>query len=189
MQRPTRFIRKSRPQDVNQQVWANVQAYVAVDPDNCWVKMIIRRDNLCDILPFVLRCKEVGARKIYYDLDVNIRYYDLDANSGEAGTIPDLDYIPDYIAALALMKYECEKRGLEAACAEAGTSSLPSELIEHIERAYDELIRQDAETGERMQVLRDMEKRGIDWKFYAEMTQRFGRDFGTMVDAAIGTTQ
>ncbi len=179
------IYRKVKGRNVNRQVWANVQAYVAVDPDNCWVKMIIRRENLGDILPFVRRCQEVGARKIYYDLDANIRHYDIDPNSGNAGAVTDSDHPPDYIEALALMKYECEKRGFEAACAEAGTNSLPAELASHIELAYDELIRRDTETGERMRLLRDMEKYGVDWKFYAQIAQRFGRDFGTMVDAAV----
>jgi hypothetical protein len=135
--------------------------------------MIIRRENLGDILPFIQRCEEIGAHKIYYDLDANL---------GNDRLMPD----PEFIDALAQMKYECEKRGFEAACAEAGTNAFSTEVASHVERAYDELIRRDAEAGERMQVLRDMENLGIDWRFYALVTRRLGQDFGAMVDAAVG---
>jgi molybdenum cofactor biosynthesis enzyme MoaA len=159
--------------NVNKQVWDNVAAYVAIDPDNCWAKMIIRRDNICDVKAFVDRCVECGVRKVYYDLDGNI------------GAIEEkADDI--YVNALALLKYECEKQGIETACAEVGTNSFSNDaVLAHVEVAYDELVRRDEETGERMQVLRQMERYGIDWKLYAHGMKRLGVDFGASVDAAL----
>ena len=162
--------------NVNRQVWANVAAYVAIDPDHCWAKMIIRRENICDIMPFVERCNEIGVRKVYYDLDANI-----------GTTAKRADDI--YICAIALIKYECEKRGIETACAEVGTNALSSDsVLARAEDAYDNLIIQDTQAGPRMQALRQMEKFGIDWKLYAHGMKRLGADFSSAVDSAIALT-
>lgn len=159
--------------NVNKQVWDNVAAYVAIDPDNCWAKIIIRRENICDAMAFVERCAEIGVRKVYYDLDANI---------GANADLVD----PIYVNTLALIKYECEKRGIETACAEVGTNSFSMDaVLPRVEEAYDELASRDEEAGERMQVLRQMERYGIDWKLYAHGMKELGVDFAQNIDAAL----
>jgi organic radical activating enzyme len=160
--------------NVNQQVWDNVAAYVAVDPDSCWAKIIIRRENICDAKLFVERCAEIGVKKVYYDLDANI--------GGDSERADDM-----YVNALALIKYECEKRGIDTACAEVGTNSLSLDpVLTRVEQVYDELASRDEEAGQRMQFLRRMERYGIDWKLYAHGMKTVGADFPASVDAALG---
>ncbi len=161
--------------NVNNQVWNNVAAYVAIDPDNCWAKMIIRRENICDVARFVERCVECSVRKVYYDLDSGI-------------TPTDGNKLDDkYVDAIALLKYECEKRGIETQCAEVGTLSFSNDaVLERVERVYDEIASRDAEAGPRVQFLRQMELHGIDWKLYAHVTRIVGGDFPASVDAALG---
>ncbi len=160
--------------NVNQQVWNNVAAYVAVDPDNSWAKMIVRRENIGDVKQFVERCVEVGVRKVYYDLDANITPTD-------GNKLEDI-----YVDAVALLKYECEKRGIETQCAEVGTNSFSNDaVLERVEQVYDQIAARDEDSGPRVQFLREMERSGIDWKLYAHGMKTVGGDFPASVDAAL----
>ncbi len=161
---------------VNKQVWNNVAAYAAIDPDNCWAKMIVRRENIGDVTRFVERCVESGIRKVYYDLDANIP--PIKGNR--------LDQV--YVDAVALLKYECEKRGIETQCAEVGTNFFSNDqVLDRVEKVYDEIAARDEEAGPRVQFLREMERSGIDWKLYAHGMKSVGADFPASVDAALGT--
>ena len=165
--------KKVKGRNVNRQVWDNVAAYVAIDPDNCWAKMIIRRENICDVMPFVERCEKIKVRKVYYDLDALI--------GGRADQCDD-----DYVQALALIKYECEKRGIETACAEVGTNSFSLDpVLARVEQAYDELASRDKEGGQRVQFLRQLDQYGVDWKLYAQGIKELGADFPAAVDTAL----
>ena len=165
--------KKVKGRNVNRQVWDNVAAYVAIDPDNCWAKMIIRRENICDVMPFVERCAEINVRKVYYDLDGTI-----------ASTAEHCEDI--YVQALALIKYECEKRGIETACAEVGTNSFSLDpVLARVEQAYDELASRDNEGGQRVQFLRQLDQYGVDWKLYAQGIKELGADFPAAVDTAL----
>jgi sulfatase maturation enzyme AslB (radical SAM superfamily) len=160
--------------NVNNQVWGNVAAYVGIDPDNCWAKMIVRKENIDDVVPFVERCIENGVRKVYYDLDATL----LPTAERKAEDI--------YIDTLARLKYECEKNGIETSCAEVGVNSFSGdEVIHRVEAAYDRIARDDDEAGRRIQVMREMEQQGIDWKLYAHGMKRLGIDFATTLDAAL----
>lgn len=165
--------KKVKGRNVNRQVWENVAAYVAIDPDNCWAKMIVRQENICDVMPFVKRCEEINVRKVYFDLDAGIRAY---------GPLA----AEMYIDALALLKYECEKRGIETACAEAGTNSFSTDaVVARVERAYDALAARDEDGGQRVQFLRRLDRSGVDWKLYAHGMKELGGNFSQTVDAAI----
>jgi molybdenum cofactor biosynthesis enzyme MoaA len=160
--------------NVNEQVWANVAAYAAIDADNCWAKMIVRRENLDDVTRFVERCEESGINRVYFDLDANI----LPTDGTKLGD--------EYVDAVALLKYECEKRGIETQCAEVGTNSFSNDaVLDRVERVYDQIAARDQETGQRVQFLREMERAGIDWKLYAHGMKMVGANFPASIDAAL----
>lgn len=153
-------------------VWNNVRTYALIDPQAVWAKMIVRYDNIMDVLPFVIRAEKAGINKIYYDLD-----------AGAAGKHAALDQV---IQAVALLKYESEKRGIIAECAQAGTQALSELNVERrIFEAFESLAMKEP-IGRQLVFKRQLvEVIGLDWGLFEKAKLVLGTDYGLKLDLAL----
>jgi molybdenum cofactor biosynthesis enzyme MoaA len=153
-------------------VWSNVASYARVDPDAMWVKMIVRYDNMTDVLPFVNRVEAVGARKVYYDLD-----------AGAAGMLSELEQV---IQAAAHLKFECEKRGIATACAEAGSQALAQHDVEkRIEAAMDAIAMQEPTGRQLLFKRRLINDIGLDWALFEQAKTKLGPAYADILDQVV----
>ena len=98
-------FKKIKSKDLFNTLWTNIEAYAKANPYRILLKYILLKENIHDVLPFLERAKKTGVKRISYDIDVN-----------------EKEISDTVLNAAALMKYHCEKLGLEAVMGEVGAS-------------------------------------------------------------------
>ena len=121
----------------NEKVWKVVAEYcAAMRPDavnRVWAKFIFCLENYREAEHFVRRADAAGAKYVYYDFDTTrVRSDDLRNGVG----------LPEEVAHyVAVLRYECMRRGIMVEFAEAGLAWLTAERVAHIERELGQLQR------------------------------------------------
>jgi organic radical activating enzyme len=121
-------------------VWKVVADYCAAErPDaanKVWVKFIFCAENYQEAEAFVSRAAAAGARHVYYDVDASR----LPRRRREG-----LGPLPEEISeAIAVLRHECRKRGIEAEFSQVGLAWLTPERVERIDRAMERLNQAEA---------------------------------------------
>jgi organic radical activating enzyme len=124
----------------NEKVWAVVAEYCRALPPNAtnkvWAKFIFCMENFHEARLFVERAHASGARHVYYDIDSS-RVHPGAVRQGR--TLPE--EICDY---LAVLRYECEKRGIHVEFAQSGLIWLTPEREPRVEREIERLQHDNA---------------------------------------------
>ena len=126
----------------NEKVWAVVAEYCRALPLNAtnkvWAKFIFCLENYHESRLFVERAHASGARHVYYDID---------SSRVHPGAVREGRSLPEVICDhLAVLRYECEKRGIHVAFAQSGMVWLTPEREARVEREIEHLRRDDAAT-------------------------------------------
>lgn len=126
----------------NEKVWAVVAEYCRALPPNAtnkvWAKFIFCLENYHEAGLFVERAQASGARNVYYDVD---------SSRVHPGPVRGGIRLPEEICDhLAVLRYECEKRGIHVEFAQSGMVWLTPEREARVEREIERLRRDDAAT-------------------------------------------
>jgi organic radical activating enzyme len=126
----------------NEKVWAVVAEYCRALPANAanrvWAKFIFCLENYHEARLFVERAHAAGARHVYYDID---------SSRVHPGAVRQGRTLPEEICDhLAVLRYECEKRGIHVEFAQSGLIWLTAEREARVEREIERLRRDDAAT-------------------------------------------
>jgi pyruvate-formate lyase-activating enzyme len=97
--------------DVGMRVWDNIARYAKIGPDILEVKYILLPENHHETGDFVRRCKELGVRRISFDLDCNPFL------AGISGSLTD-----DIVEGIAIMIHEAKKRSMSVYWAAGGSA-------------------------------------------------------------------
>jgi hypothetical protein len=126
----------------NEKVWAVVAEYCRALPPNAvnkvWAKFIFCVENYHEARLFVERAHASGARHVYYDFD---------SSRVHSGPVRGGIRLPEEICDhLAVLRHECEKRGIDVEFAQSGLIWLTPEREARVEREIERLRRDDAAT-------------------------------------------
>jgi organic radical activating enzyme len=121
----------------NEKVWKVVAEYcAAMKPDaasRVWAKFIFCLENYQEAEHFVRRAEAAGVKYVYYDFDTTrVRSDDLRNGVG----LPE--QVVHYVA---ILRYECMRRGIIVEFAEAGLAWLTPERVASIELELEHLER------------------------------------------------
>ena len=137
-------------------VWKVVSEYCAVLPDDAvnkvWAKFIFCVENYHEAKSFVSLAAEAGAKYIYYDFD----------SSRVEGRIVHVDnpVLPDVITDhVAILRHECERRGITVDFAQSGLVWLTPARAERIEREMERL----RQTPDDLSYLTDFKAEPSSW--------------------------
>lgn len=124
----------------NEKVWKVVAEYcAAARPDafnRVWGKFIFCLENYREAQHFVRRAEAAGVRYVHYDFDSSrVR------PGTERGGIALPEEVTDYVAVL---RHECNKRGIVVEFAESGLAWLTPERAERVERELERLTQAQA---------------------------------------------
>jgi organic radical activating enzyme len=127
----------------NEKVWAVVSEYCNALPTNAvnkvWAKFIFCVENYHEAAHFVERASAAKVRNVYYDFDSSrVQVGD------ERGGVPLPEEICDH---LALLRFGCEKRGIQAEFAQSGLIWLTPEREARVEREIERLRHEQALTA------------------------------------------
>jgi pyruvate-formate lyase-activating enzyme len=124
----------------NEKVWKVVAEYCAERQPNAvnkvWAKFIFCIENYHEARHFVQRAEAAGAKHVYYDFDASRARGKL-----ERGGIKLPEEVADHVAVL---RYECARRGIEVDFAQSGLPWLTPERTARIEREMERLAQTEA---------------------------------------------
>jgi hypothetical protein len=127
-----------------EKVWKVVADYCAAIPpgatNKVWAKFVFCVENYHEAEHFVRRAHAAGVKSVYYDVDAS-----RSPGRRRQGLGPLPEITTDYIA---LLRYECAKRGIEAEFAQVGLAWLTRERAERIERELERLNQADSTTAQ-----------------------------------------
>jgi hypothetical protein len=127
----------------NDKVWVVVSEYCAALPKNAvnkvWAKFIFCIENYHEAAHFAERAHAAGAKHVYYDFDSSrVR-----PGHERAGIV-----LPEEVCDhVALLRYGCEKRGIQAEFAQSGMVWLTPERKARIEREIERLRQEHVSTS------------------------------------------
>lgn len=151
-----RAIKKMNYHD---KVWKVLAEYYGAQPvdssNKVWAKFIFCVENYQEAAEFVRLAAMAGARHVYYDFDSSRVEGRVAHSEGDYPVLPEI--IADYAA---LLRYECEKRGIHVDFAQSGLAWLTPERTARMERELERL----RQSPDDLSYLADFGTPALEWQ-------------------------